>query len=258
MTTPSSSSSPSMGRNGSRLTTNTVDDVLPAWSPDHARIAFARKARHGKPSIWVMSASGARQHRLRLGTHPSWSPSGSQLVFDRDGVIYTMNDHGRQVRRMTRGTHPVWAPRGKTIAFERGTTFFVTNVDTRAVRLLANPDSGLACERYGEGDPAIDFVTGMVTGRDATPRFAVMRLLQERVRQSDDCASRRQGCDRQPADQRSRSWKPYGVVAGRIAARICDRLPWAGPFLLPPNRDGEDRRYGHDHTDLGCRMAPGS
>ena len=106
-----------------------------------------------------MSASGARQHRLRLGTHPSWSPSGSQLAFDRGGVIYTMSDHGQKVRRMTRGTHPVWEARGRTIAFERGSKFFVklfvVNVDTRAVRLLADADRGLACARYGEGDPAL-------------------------------------------------------------------------------------------------------
>jgi Tol biopolymer transport system component len=134
------------------LTTNTADDFLPAWSPDHARIAFARKAGRGKPSIWVMTASGANQHRLRLGTHPSWSPSGSQLVFARDGVIYTMNDHGRRVRRITRGTHPVWAPRGRRIAFERGSKVFLANVDTRAVRLLTSRAGGLACDQSGEGD----------------------------------------------------------------------------------------------------------
>jgi Tol biopolymer transport system component len=137
------------------LTTNTVDDLLPAWSPNHARIAFARKARLGKPSIWVMTANGARQHRLRLGTHPSWSPTGSQLVFERDGVVYTMTAQGRRVRRITKGTHPVWAPRGRRIAFERGTKVFLANVDTRAVRLLADRVGGLACAQYGEGGPAV-------------------------------------------------------------------------------------------------------
>jgi Tol biopolymer transport system component len=137
------------------LTRNTTDDLLPAWSPDHARIAFARKAGRGKPSIWVMTASGANQHRLRLGTHPSWSPSGSQLVFARDGVIYTMNDRGRRVRRITKGTHPVWAPRGRRIAFERGTKVFLANVDTRAVRLLTSRVGGLACDQSGEGDPVM-------------------------------------------------------------------------------------------------------
>ncbi len=156
------------GSERQQLTTNTVDDMLPAWSPDHARIAFARKARLGKPSIWVMTASGAHQHRLRLGTHPSWSPSGSQLVFERDGVIYTMNDHGRRVRRITRGTHPVWAPRGRRIAFERSTKVLLANVDTRAVRLLANRVGGLACDQYGEGDPAVATLSSPEWSPDAS------------------------------------------------------------------------------------------
>jgi len=160
------------GSQRQQLTTNRVEDVLPAWSPDHTRVAFARKASYGKASIWVMSASGARQHRLRLGTHPSWSPSGSQLAFDRGGVIYTMSDHGQKVRRITRGTHPVWAPRGKTIAFERGAKLFVklfvVNIDTRKVRLLADRDRGLACERYGEGDPAVTTLSSPEWSPDAT------------------------------------------------------------------------------------------
>jgi len=164
-----------VNRDGSQrqqLTTNGVEDVLPAWSPDHTRIAFARKASYGKASIWVMSASGARQHRLGPGTHPSWSPSGSQLAFDRGGVIYTMSDHGQKVRRITRGTHPVWSPRGRTIAFERGSRFFVklfvVNVDTRTVRLLADADKGLACERYGESDPGIATLSSPEWSPDAS------------------------------------------------------------------------------------------
>jgi Tol biopolymer transport system component len=150
------------------LTTNIADDMLPAWSPDHARIAFARKARVGKPSIWVMSASGTDQHRLGPGTHPSWSPSGSQLAFERNGVIYTMTDHGKKVRRITKGTHPAWAQRGKRIAFERGTRVFLARLDTRAVRLLADRVSGLACEQYGEGDPAVATLSSPEWSPDAS------------------------------------------------------------------------------------------
>jgi Tol biopolymer transport system component len=143
-----------INRDGSQrqqLTTNRAEDILPAWSPDHTRIAFARRPRLAESSIWVMSASGGGQHRLGLGTHPSWSPSGSQLAFARSGVVYTMSDHGRNVRRITRGRSPAWAPQGRRIAFERGTKLFVVNIDTKAVRLLADRHGGLACARYGEG-----------------------------------------------------------------------------------------------------------
>jgi Tol biopolymer transport system component len=144
-----------------RLTRNNVEDRLPAWSPDHTRIAFARGKGLGS-SIWVMSASGTREHRLALGTHPSWSPSGSRIVFEREGAIYTMTDRGRGARRITRGKRPVWAPRGMRIAFLRNTTLFVVDADSAAVRRLA----ALRCEVYGEGDPA----TATLSSPEWSPR----------------------------------------------------------------------------------------
>jgi Tol biopolymer transport system component len=130
-----------------RLTRNNVEDTLPAWSPDHTRIAFAR-GKGRSSSIWVMSASGTRQHRLALGTHPSWSPSGSRIVFQRKGLVYTMTDRSRSVRRITRGKRPVWAPGGTRIAFVRDTKLLVADANSAAVRELA----AFRCEVYGEGD----------------------------------------------------------------------------------------------------------
>jgi Tol biopolymer transport system component len=130
-----------------QLTRNNIEDLLPAWSSHHTRIAFARGRGSGS-SIWVMSASGTRQHRLALGTHPGWSPSGSRIVFERRGVIYTMTDRGRSVRRITRGEQPAWAPRGTRIAFVRGTKLLVADADSAAVRRL----EVFGCAQYGEGD----------------------------------------------------------------------------------------------------------
>lgn len=131
-----------------QLTSNTVEDVLPAWSPAHTRIAFARETGRNDPSIWIMSASGANQHRLGVGAHPSWSPRGSRLAFERRGVVYTMTNSGRDVRRITEGGRPVWAPRGRTIALVRDTELFVADADTGSVRRLAD----LRC---GEGGTAL-------------------------------------------------------------------------------------------------------
>jgi Tol biopolymer transport system component len=96
-----------------------------------------------------MSATGTRQHRLVLGTHPSWSPSGSRIAFERGHVIYTMTGRGRSVRRIAwDGKRPVWAPRGTRIAFVRGGELLVAHADTKRIRRLAD----LYCEAYGEGD----------------------------------------------------------------------------------------------------------
>ena len=46
-----------MGRDVTRLTTNTAADTNPVWSPDHRRIAFS-STRDGNSEIYVMSATG--------------------------------------------------------------------------------------------------------------------------------------------------------------------------------------------------------
>jgi TolB protein len=134
-----------------QLTKNRVDDVQPAWSPDHKRIAFVRKGRDGE-SVWVMGSRGGNQHRLRPGRYPSWSPGGRRIAYENGGVVYTMNDRGRRVRRIASGEQPVWAPRGRKIALLRGKKLFVVDTRTRKARLLE--DFGTDCAVYGEGDPA--------------------------------------------------------------------------------------------------------
>src|SRR5215210_3104133 len=63
-----------------RLTTNTVADTDPAYSPDGARIAFTRSN-----DIWVMNADGSGQVAITAlegpDSDPAWSPDGSQIVY---------------------------------------------------------------------------------------------------------------------------------------------------------------------------------
>ena len=136
------------GSHRRQLTSNNVEDVLPAWSPDHTRIAFARKdGPH--VSIWIMSAGGKSQHRIGFGTHPSWSPEGSRVAFEHKGVVYTMTDRGRRIRRIVRGDHPSWAPRGSSIAFFRDDALLVADVRRGQYGTLV-PTSPV--EDRGEGD----------------------------------------------------------------------------------------------------------
>lgn len=128
-----------------QITRNNVDDVLPAWSPSRKRIAFVRKAG-GRSAIWIVSATGTNPRRLGLGTHPTWSPRGSQLAFERNGAVFVMNDHGKNIRRFASGQMPAWAPRGTKIAFFRNTQLFLADAETGAVRRIAD----LSCEEEAE------------------------------------------------------------------------------------------------------------
>ncbi len=82
----------------------------PAWSPDGARIAFVSFRDDGDAEIYVMSADGSAQvnltRRLGLDELPSWSRSGSHIVFSskRDGVpdIYVMRADGSDPVNLTR------------------------------------------------------------------------------------------------------------------------------------------------------------
>jgi TolB protein len=72
---------------------------------------------------------------LAVDTSPSFSPDGSQIVFnsDRGGApqLYVMNADGSGVRRISFGsgryTAPVWSPDGHLIAFvkQQGQSFSV-------------------------------------------------------------------------------------------------------------------------------------
>ncbi len=74
------------GRSVTQLTSDPAHDVMPTFSPDGQRIAFASD-RAGNWDIYVMSLAGGQPMQVTTDAsqelHASWSPDGSQLVYSR-------------------------------------------------------------------------------------------------------------------------------------------------------------------------------
>ena len=102
------------GGNEQRLTENRKNDLLPSWSPDGKRIAFASdgKGNFENFEIYVMDADGGNLQRLTNNPDddwsPSWSPDGERIAFrsKRDGnaEIYVMDADGGNQQNLT--NHP--------------------------------------------------------------------------------------------------------------------------------------------------------
>ncbi|HEX4347045.1 MAG TPA: hypothetical protein VHZ73_05700 [Vicinamibacterales bacterium] len=99
------------------------ESVLPAWSPDGNRIAFASN-RDGNYEIYVMNKDGSNVRRLTnnpaADSAPTWSPNGQSIAFtsDRNGgsahpQIWIMDADGlgqRQLTRESAADRPTWSP----------------------------------------------------------------------------------------------------------------------------------------------------
>lgn len=118
------------GSNLERLTTDPGEDVEPAWSPDHAQIAFASN-RDGNFAIYLMNPDGNRVKRITedtLGNYnasPAWSPDGQHIAFvsnaNGNTQIYIIGADGSNPRAITdpanNSLDPSWSPDGEWIAF---------------------------------------------------------------------------------------------------------------------------------------------
>ena len=143
---------------GTRQITHLASDaIIPSWSPDGRRIAFAVggfQQRHFV-DIAVVNADGSGLHALGLKSStirgaPSWSPDGRHLIWADQGGFAVANPDGSRPRQLKVAGYigsPVYSPDGRQIAFWRsehnGTSINVVNADGSGLKRLRLIPGGL-------------------------------------------------------------------------------------------------------------------
>ena len=94
-----------------------------AVSPEGTRLAFA-----ASDGIYVATVDGRSLRRVAAAegaTAPSWSPDGTELVFEDEAQIFTVDVSTGQLVRLTDAPRQVWRPNfspdGRQILFTRQT-----------------------------------------------------------------------------------------------------------------------------------------
>ena len=115
------------GTNQRNITNHRAEDVLPDWSPDGSKIAFASKRSSGDFAIYTMATDGSNVRKLtddsRFAANPRWSPDGKQILF-ADGFcdpcendLWVMKADGMNPRQVTNTLEyeppGEWSPDGK-------------------------------------------------------------------------------------------------------------------------------------------------
>ena len=102
-----------------RLTTNTILDDSPSWSPDGTQLVFT-SAVGSYNELYIIDVATSQRRRLTyftIGYMPSWSPDGKSIAFesnlDYNFDLYIIGSNGLGLRRLTFmhsafGLYPIW------------------------------------------------------------------------------------------------------------------------------------------------------
>jgi dipeptidyl aminopeptidase/acylaminoacyl peptidase len=193
------------------LTSGSVEDLCPRWSPDGKQLAFlSRRDEHkDKAYIYVMPASGGEARRVCVvpngASDLEWSPDGSRIAF--------LTPEGPEPSGEPKVNEPLRHQRLWTVRPESDTPEPVTPTDLTIWSYAWSPDSARFAVYFSEGPGETDWYRGQI-GVVAAAGGAV-RQITHLTRQAGALAWARDG---QQLLYVSEEWSDRPLVGGDVYA----------------------------------------
>lgn len=262
------------GGQSRRLTTRTVEDRFPLWSPDGSQIAFGSQVgADWSWELWVMDADGTHQRRLHAGivakSSRGWCRGNNRIAFAANTggniEIFTVDPASSAVTRVTTAPgedrDPSWSPDCQHLVFssarDANAEIYIARADGSDVRRLTSDAASDSSPAWSPDGSLIAFVSARSGAADV---YAIRPDGSGLQRLTVDAGSTRDALQWSPdgsqiAFQIARG-KNYDIGVVRVADRrhtdIARSAGYDGMYAWSPNslkiafvsdRDGFDGLY---------------